>query len=171
MQKEPFAEDVLETMQFIASLLSQYLAAHSRCVNEWKERQEREERSRKTKERRARKLEQSPASIGTPTPSSGKPAPANEEEEEDSQPAVQGLVGMTCCPPYGYSTLYATYSTPTTPTGKFVELCFQGGAWEGDGIKMTHDLVTLEGRSYPFEWSTPPNIVIERDAVSICITA
>ncbi len=34
MQDEPFATDVVETMQFIASLISQYIAAHNRCVSE-----------------------------------------------------------------------------------------------------------------------------------------
>ena len=38
MQEEPFASDVTETMQFVASLISQYIAAHNRCVMEWQQR-------------------------------------------------------------------------------------------------------------------------------------
>lgn len=33
-QEDPFASDVLETMQFISSLISQYIASHNRCVLE-----------------------------------------------------------------------------------------------------------------------------------------
>lgn len=33
-QASPFADDVIDVMQFIASLLSQYAAAYNRCVNE-----------------------------------------------------------------------------------------------------------------------------------------
>jgi len=35
MQTEPFAGDALDTLQFLASLVSQYVAAHNRCVEEW----------------------------------------------------------------------------------------------------------------------------------------
>lgn len=34
MQDEPLAPDVIETMQFVSSLISQYIAAHNRCVYE-----------------------------------------------------------------------------------------------------------------------------------------
>jgi hypothetical protein len=34
-QDEPFADDVLDTMQFLASLISQYIASHNRCVIEF----------------------------------------------------------------------------------------------------------------------------------------
>lgn len=39
MQTEPFSEDVLDTLQFLASLVSQYIAAHNRCVSEWRDNQ------------------------------------------------------------------------------------------------------------------------------------
>src|SRR5205823_5814206 len=32
MQEEPFHSDILETMQFLASVISQYDASHTRCV-------------------------------------------------------------------------------------------------------------------------------------------
>jgi hypothetical protein len=38
MQTEPFAPDALDTLQFLASLVSQYQAAHNRCVEEWYQR-------------------------------------------------------------------------------------------------------------------------------------
>jgi hypothetical protein len=35
MQTEPFADDVLDTMQFVASIITQHLASHNRCFDEW----------------------------------------------------------------------------------------------------------------------------------------
>jgi hypothetical protein len=35
MQTEDFAGDVLDTLQFISTLISQYIAYHNRCVEEW----------------------------------------------------------------------------------------------------------------------------------------
>jgi hypothetical protein len=35
MQDEPFAEDVIDTLEFLSSLITQYIAAHNRCVEEW----------------------------------------------------------------------------------------------------------------------------------------
>ncbi|MDX1966950.1 MAG: hypothetical protein SFV23_07255 [Planctomycetaceae bacterium] len=54
MQRDPFADDVIETMKFVASLLSQYHSAYNRCVYEWLAEQAREERARKARESRAR---------------------------------------------------------------------------------------------------------------------
>jgi hypothetical protein len=34
-QEEPFAGDALETLQFLASLVSQYIASHNRCAAEY----------------------------------------------------------------------------------------------------------------------------------------
>jgi hypothetical protein len=34
-QDESFADDVIDTMQFVSSLITQYIAAHNRCVEEW----------------------------------------------------------------------------------------------------------------------------------------
>lgn len=34
-QAEPFSEDVLDTLQFLASLVTQYTASHNRCVEQW----------------------------------------------------------------------------------------------------------------------------------------
>jgi hypothetical protein len=34
-QDEPFADDVIDTLEFLSSLITQYIAAHNRCVEEW----------------------------------------------------------------------------------------------------------------------------------------
>jgi hypothetical protein len=90
MQEERFAEDVLDTMQFVASAISQYMASHNRCVNDWILEQKRsEERIR----RQQRKLLKStphaqttttatPGSIGTSAPAD-LAAAANDDDDED----------------------------------------------------------------------------------------
>jgi hypothetical protein len=52
MQEKPFGPDILETMQFLASVISQYMASHNRCVNEWKESQKKAAEKRKRDERK-----------------------------------------------------------------------------------------------------------------------
>lgn len=34
MQQEPFAEDAIDTLQFVSSLIAQYIVVHNRCVEE-----------------------------------------------------------------------------------------------------------------------------------------
>lgn len=41
-QSEPFADDVLDTMQFLATLIAQYISSHNRCAWEWQASQKRE---------------------------------------------------------------------------------------------------------------------------------
>ena len=55
MQEEPFGSDVLDTMEFLSSVISQYIASHGRCIRDFRETKRKEEEKKKRAENKARK--------------------------------------------------------------------------------------------------------------------
>lgn len=61
MQAEPFDRETLETMQFLASVVSQYISSHLRCLNDWKAEQTRKQEDEKKEEERKKREERKAA--------------------------------------------------------------------------------------------------------------
>ena len=84
-QGEPFADDIVDTLQFVATIFSQYLASHNRCMSQWLETKKREEAKMKREERKA--MKSSPSALTSTTTTTPPPlspwAQISQEEGED----------------------------------------------------------------------------------------
>ncbi len=58
MQTEPFDQSTLETLRFLSSIISQYYASHSRCVDEWRTQKKKEEEKKRREEKKAKQLQE-----------------------------------------------------------------------------------------------------------------
>ncbi len=83
MQEDDFSEDVLDTLQFLASLVSNYHSSYNKCVFENRERQRKEEQKKRREEaKRIRQSQQSGSSRQQPNEEDG-----DHQVDEDGEPA------------------------------------------------------------------------------------
>jgi hypothetical protein len=182
MQEESFAEDVLDTMSFIASLLMQFVAAHNRCVYEWQTEQLRSQRAERARISRAEKKARSSAAAGTSTPvpaitveprsepTRDRSEEGDDEDEDSFEEYGPGFLYRGCCPPYGYPTLHVTTMPASGDAPDPFPIVFQSNAWRGGRIVMTWNTVTIGGQSYPFQWTKPPSVTISHEGKTFVIT-
>jgi hypothetical protein len=174
-QTTQFAPDILDTMQFMASLLSHYLAAHIRCFTEWQNSQKRKARAKKPAGNTT-DLKPPPPPTSNLPPDGENPVVTPKSEacatvRSWSEPPEEITID-NCCPPYGFPTLYASYKDSNDY--KMVTLHFCEDKWEGDGITVFYNCIILQGSIYhiDYQWGYPPCFTVENGTETICtITA
>lgn len=144
-QRNSFAEDVLDVMGFIASMLSQYIASHNRCVYEYLESQKKAQAARKRKERAEQK----------------KKAETEDEAVEEDMVDEEGATQV----------FYATIvdSTGRHPT-RSIQLQQQEDHWAAEGFALYQDKAVIEGKEYPIEWTDPLSITLDHESIQVTFT-